>query len=262
MKRINMFNFQPFLETPVEVFWYLTKRCNLTCGFCLENSLPATSEESVSEETRQIILREIVKCQVLKVQISGGEPFLFPQLDNYVEFLAKEGISVTITSNGLLITENIASRIARAGARVIEISIYPEVQSQSFQAIKLLREAGLEVRPRAVLTRHLCENLRDFLQACADNNVNNLLMQEVGVVGRALDCPHKYTLTVEELEDASDVIASFHDGQDNLTVSFVSITLAKKDALPPVLCDVTSEIRKRCEIRPDGNVIPCSKTLI
>ncbi len=49
-------------------------------------------------------------------------------------------------------------------------------------------------------------------------------------------------------------------GDDRLRLA--SSTLAESDAGRPVLCSLGTRVRKSCEIRPDGNVIPCAPATV
>ena len=256
-----MLDFSKYLSTPLEVTWDITRRCNLQCAFCLENADPVDALEE-PEETRRMIVDEIVKCRVLKVNVSGGEPFIIPELESYVETLSKGGVSVTITSNGLLITKPRAQSIHNAGVRRVEVTIYPQVRDKSFQAIKMLREAGVKVLPRAVFTRQMAPSIGQFLDDCVKNEVGSLVMQEVIPQGRALKDFEEFTITQGELDQVTSVIKAFHRTNPSFELVFTSTTLGEREAGCAMGCVIPLKNRKRCEIRPDGNVIPCFTAMV
>jgi radical SAM protein with 4Fe4S-binding SPASM domain len=250
-------DFSKYLTTPMEVTWDLTRRCNLSCTFCLEDSLPQSCAEEVGEEVRQKILSEIIACKVLKVNLSGGEPFLMPNLEEYVAQLVQSRCSVSVTSNGLLITEERARAIQKAGVRRVEITIYPHVMEQSFKAIGILKKAGVEVVPRGVYTKDMANTLGAFIEACAANNIEQLVMQEVVPQGRAMEDFDGHCFTEDEVTQVIETLKEEGGKHSNLNVVFTSTTLAEKESGCATGCVIPLSNRKRCEIRPDGNVVPC-----
>lgn len=251
-----------YFSTPLEVIWDITRRCNLSCPFCLEDSLDASCAEEVSEETRQVILSEIIKSKVLQVNISGGEPFLLPRLEEYVAKLIDGGCLVTITSNGLLITKERAEKLSATGIKVVEITVYPEVMNQSFEAIDFLQDAGIEVLPRAVFTRQMRDSLGLFLSSCEKAGLKKLIMQEVAPQGRATRDYDAYNLSEEEVLDAIELVTRYKEEHEGFSVEFTSSTLADCQSEGAAECTITRDIRKGCEIRPDGNVLPCYVAMI
>jgi radical SAM protein with 4Fe4S-binding SPASM domain len=252
---------EKYLSTPIAVTWDITRRCNLSCPFCLEDSLEASAEE-LPEEVRRVILSEIIKCKVLQVNISGGEPFILPELEDYAAELIAGGSAVTITSNGLLVTKQRAEKLAAAGVKTVEVTVYPEVMGRSFRAIDYLLEAGIEVLPRAVFTRQMKDCLNHFLSSCEKAGLKKLVMQEVVPQGRGMRDYGTYKLSEEEVFDAIAIVKRYRQEHEGFSVEFTSSTLADCESEEPTECIITRNIRKGCEIRPDGNVLPCYPAMV
>jgi len=79
----------------------LTKRCNLHCAFC---DITNINEEMGFDDARKVI-DNVSKLKATLLVITGGEPFLHPQLFDIVKYAKKKGLKVCITTNGTLIEE-------------------------------------------------------------------------------------------------------------------------------------------------------------
>lgn len=93
----------------------LTERCNLTCAYCYAESTPKKGE-MISKE---LFEERVMNCSKYhfrdnptfsrKISLVGGEPFLHPQLFEFVEIAYKWGYAPSITTNGTvnISTENL-----------------------------------------------------------------------------------------------------------------------------------------------------------
>lgn len=117
---------------PYVISWNLTYRCNLACEHCYldagSTSLVATdnfadrSELSTEECYRVIddIASFAPECLTI---LTGGEPLLRRDILDIVRRAAERGLWVVVGTNGVCITENLARRLAEAGARGLSLSL-------------------------------------------------------------------------------------------------------------------------------------------
>lgn len=84
---------------PVLCNYYLTYRCNASCGFCdiWEKPSPYVTLENVREN-----LLALKKMKVKVVDFTGGEPLLHRQLPEFLALAKELGMITTVTTNGLL----------------------------------------------------------------------------------------------------------------------------------------------------------------
>ena len=96
--------------------WITTGACNLDCFYC-------HNEGQAKEDTfvRLRVLEQVADAvaahrpAIKEVTISGGEPFLHPQLAEIVALAAGISDRVTMVSNGLLADSGRLERLAGAG---------------------------------------------------------------------------------------------------------------------------------------------------
>lgn len=105
----------PVLSAKIKLLW----QCNLSCVFCaLPKPASPVSREKVAE-----ILRSLKSRGLIKIHFSGGEAFLHPQIKEIIEDAVGLGLQVNLTSNGTLITKEVARWIADSGIHSISISL-------------------------------------------------------------------------------------------------------------------------------------------
>ena len=99
----------------------VTARCNLRCAFCPTWRMSDPVELSTAELLRTIDDLAALDCR--KVHLSGGEPTLRADLPAIVAHAAERGMRVALTTNGTLLTEELAAALLAAGAHSVAVSL-------------------------------------------------------------------------------------------------------------------------------------------
>lgn len=89
---------------PLNVGFQVTRRCNLRCIYCSET--PGLPDLRFSEIERG--LKNLRGAGVLKVNITGGEALLRPDLRDIIDKSKELGFYVAIDSNATLVNEDLA----------------------------------------------------------------------------------------------------------------------------------------------------------
>jgi Fe-coproporphyrin III synthase len=89
-----------------------TLRCNLFCKHCYSSSAPQ-KKEGLSSRTLINILEQAVPLGYNVVSLSGGEPFLYSELEQLVNASRSLGYFNSVTTNGMLLRSQRARRILR-----------------------------------------------------------------------------------------------------------------------------------------------------
>ncbi len=87
-----------------KVYVELSSECNFDCEMCFRHSF-ATPIGSMSEKLLKKIQTEIATLPQLEEVVLGGigEPLLHPRLKDFILSLKQSGLSITITTNGVLL---------------------------------------------------------------------------------------------------------------------------------------------------------------
>jgi MoaA/NifB/PqqE/SkfB family radical SAM enzyme len=165
-----------FRRAPVAAQLIITRRCNLSCGYCYEY-------DAVSEMIPLATLKERIdalhRLRVVNIALLGGEPLMHPEVAAIVAH-ADRGAQVSLTTNGFLLTEDLIARLNEAGLANMEVSIDAMRQDRSGFIQKVLRT----VEPKLHLLRRtarfdvavnlvLCDRTKDEFKDTVDR-INEL----------------------------------------------------------------------------------------
>ena len=135
----------------------ITRRCNLSCGYCFEY-------DKVSPPNPLATLREridhLARLRAVFVTLTGGESLLHPEADALVAYVRERGMTPFLNTNGFLLTVDWIERLNRAGLHALQISVdnvHPNATSKKslktlLPKLQLLAEhARFRVRINCVL---------------------------------------------------------------------------------------------------------------
>jgi radical SAM protein with 4Fe4S-binding SPASM domain len=117
---------------PYVISWNLTYRCNLACEHCYldAGAKPLVGSENFAdrselgtEECFRVIDEIAAFAPECVTILTGGEPLLRRDILEIVRRAAERGLWVVVGTNGVRITENLARRLAEAGARGLSLSL-------------------------------------------------------------------------------------------------------------------------------------------
>jgi radical SAM protein with 4Fe4S-binding SPASM domain len=124
-------NASPFAR-PYVISWNLTYRCNLACEHCYLDAggAPQVAAESFAdrselgtEECFKVIDDIAAFAPECLTILTGGEPLLRRDILEIVRRASDRGLWVVVGTNGVRVTENVARRLAEAGARGLSLSL-------------------------------------------------------------------------------------------------------------------------------------------
>jgi MoaA/NifB/PqqE/SkfB family radical SAM enzyme len=157
---------------PVLAQVVVTRRCNLSCGYCTEYD-----HVSSPVETSRLInyIDHLANLGTCVITFTGGEPLLHPDLDRLIGHVVAHNMACTSISNGFLLTSEWVDRLNRSGLELLQISVdnlEPNGSSQKTfrvlkQRLRVLEAARFKININAVLgsttpaeTRQLAREIR------------------------------------------------------------------------------------------------------
>ncbi len=177
---------------PFEYFvqWHLTENCNLWCRHCYQGER-STDEMSLAEIKK--VIREVSDMISAwsetydltfsrSMNITGGEPFLRPDLFPILSEVSRHGFDIFLLTNGTLVNRERARQLSDVGVRGVQVSIegpediHDEIRGKgNFAAaaagIEALVDEGLEVTLNVTLTRLNASSVKQVVafgsHACA-----------------------------------------------------------------------------------------------
>lgn len=106
--------------SPLGINFYLTELCNLNCKMCFLKQIKSEKKFIPLNITKKVI-NELI-CVRPRYNLTGGEPFLYPEIKELITYIKSKGLYLSIVTNGTLI-ENFAEMIVSLGVDKINISI-------------------------------------------------------------------------------------------------------------------------------------------
>ncbi len=101
----------------------ITDICNAHCVHCF-TSADHQGETMTLEDFRDFVLPRLKQCRVSRVTLTGGEPFLHPNIIDIVKLLSDADISVGICTNATVITTDQIQTLSHERNLHINVSLH------------------------------------------------------------------------------------------------------------------------------------------
>jgi MoaA/NifB/PqqE/SkfB family radical SAM enzyme len=106
-------------RTATELLWLdLTRKCQLECIHCYNESGPTGGHGTMSREDWLSLLDQAAACGVREVQFIGGEPTMHPDFPALVDHALTSGLSVEVYSNLVHVSAECWQLFERQGLRL------------------------------------------------------------------------------------------------------------------------------------------------
>jgi mycofactocin biosynthetic radical S-adenosylmethionine protein MftC len=113
---------QSHLSSPLAVHLEVMAACNLTCKHCFAGELPR-KEERLSLKEIEALFEDMAKMGSYRLGLTGGEPLLHPQIFEIIDMAIAYGLHPCLTTNALLITEEIAREFGKREMLWLNVSL-------------------------------------------------------------------------------------------------------------------------------------------
>jgi len=115
------------IRQPVNGAFELTERCNLSCRMCYVRHSAhdaARRQEELSASEWLTLAQDAVDNGMVFLLLTGGEVFLRPDFFEIYTPLTRLGLMLTLFTNGTLVTDRIAQRLAEIPPSLTQITLY------------------------------------------------------------------------------------------------------------------------------------------
>ncbi|MGA8572797.1 MAG: mycofactocin radical SAM maturase [Desulfobaccales bacterium] len=250
------------LSAPVNVTWEVTYNCNLSCIHCLSDSSRQGPLGLSTQECLGVI--DILADQkVFQLSIGGGEPFTRPDFLDIVDHAHQKGIVTCISTNGTLITEEIARRLDH---RLVYVQVSldgattesndairgPGSFRKAVRALELLGQTNIGLSLNTVLTRLSFPEL-DHLSDLAASVGARLRVSRFRPSGRGKRSWDDLNLSKEQMVGFSEWLNRHLEVSTG--DSFFSVSSEDRRSLGLNMCGAC---KLTCCISPLGEIYPCA----
>jgi AdoMet-dependent heme synthase len=195
------------------VFWETTKACNLTCRHC--RAVPTRKAGPRELTTRRAfdLIDAIAEVAKPVLVLSGGEPLFRPDLFDIGAYGVESGFRMALATNGTLVTDRVAARIADTGFSRVAISIdgareathdafrgLPGSHRLAMRGIRNLRAEGVSVQINSTIARHNVDEVPALLDLALSLEADALHLFMLVPVGCGLEIAPAEMLPADDYE--------------------------------------------------------------
>ena len=101
---------------PPRLWIYSNFHCNLACGYCVVASSPRARPRELHAERFRALVDEAVREGFAEIYVTGGEPFVHPQIVELIEY-ACERLPTVVLTNAMLFTGRRRAELERLARR-------------------------------------------------------------------------------------------------------------------------------------------------
>jgi len=105
------------------VVWNSTRRCNLKCIHCYIDAKRTQDAGELTTQEAKILIDDLADFGAPVFLFSGGEPFIREDLFELGKYAKAKGLRTVISTNGTLITDEMAKKVKDAGFSYVGISL-------------------------------------------------------------------------------------------------------------------------------------------
>ena len=271
----------PLQHEPGILVMHLLGGCNLQCRHCYMDA----SLFSPNQLPLEVVLRTLQETQdsgVATIYLSGGEPFLYPELQEVLCFLADQSSAhVAISTNGTLIGAAQAEW-AKAARATVQISLDgPEAYHDQFRGRKGAFASSsraidtlVSINVPVVLVTTICRDNLDCLPSLAkwafQKGVERISVQPLLRLGRGVNLDNKQLSSAQLCSlflQLSDLGHEYAGKGLAFSLAYRTRQFLTEHPCAAYVCDgahchrkVAKEIKKLV-VREDGTVFPEIGTL-
>ena len=219
------------------VFWNITDLCNLSCTHCYNRSGPGreTAGELTTEEAMHVI-DDLADMGVPLILFSGGEPLMREDIWELACHARSRGLKMALSTNGTLITLDIARKIKGCGIEYAGISLdgataethdrfrnSPGAFKQTLSAFAACKEAGLRCGVRVTLTKENCRELGALVDISLALGASRFCLYWLVPTGRGIDSYSRLQLDRNEVTDALSLLYQKAKQTDPASMEFLTV---------------------------------------
>jgi Fe-coproporphyrin III synthase len=219
------------------VFWNITNRCNLSCTHCYSKSGPGCTTEGELTTTEAFgVIDDLADMGVPLILFTGGEPLMREDIWDLARYAGNRGLKMALSTNGTLITPDIARRIKDCEIEYAGISLdgscaethdrfrnSPGAFEQAIRAFAACKEAGLRCGVRVTLTKENCRELESLVDLSRSLGASRFCLYWLVPTGRGSDSYTRLQLERHEVIDALSLLYRKAKETDPAAMEFLTV---------------------------------------
>ena len=253
-----------------EISIEILQRCPNRCIYCSSHSNPQATHLIPFEIIKNVIDdAKSLGCKT--VCLSGGEPFLHPQILNIISYIAKQQLICYVYTSGIYMKDEVYSSLPNEYIEAIRgmvdkvifnveadsSTLYDKIMGTDVGGFDMMKKSindcvssGLVVETHVVPMQVNFKHLKSIFEMCYQLGVSKVSILRLVMQGRALENLSLVKLTGEDSREVTKQIKALKEAYKGK----VRIGLPYSDSNCRIYCKAASD---KINVRYDGNVYPC-----
>jgi 12,18-didecarboxysiroheme deacetylase len=199
------------------VVWNATRRCNLKCVHCYAHATGMIEKDEMDTTAGKALIDDLAQFGVPVILFSGGEPLVRKDLPELAEYAVSKGLRAVISTNGTLITSELARTLKKIGLSYVGISLdgmqkvndrfrgVAGAFDKALNGIRNCRAAGIKVGLRFTINKVNVKEIPGIFDLLEEMDIPRVCFYHLVYAGRGSTLV-KEDLTHQETRQAVDLI--------------------------------------------------------
>ena len=253
-----------------EISIEILQRCPNRCIYCSSHSNPQ-AKHIIPFEIIKNVIDDAKSLGCKTVCLSGGEPFLHPQILDIISYIAKQQLICYVYTSGIYMKDEIYSSLPNEYIEAIRgmvdkvifnveadsSALYDQIMGTDVGGFDMMKKSindcvssGLVVETHVVPMQVNFKHLKSIFEMCYQLGVSKVSILRLVLQGRALVNLSLVKLTGEDSREVTKLIKALKEAYKGK----VRIGLPYSDSNCRIYCKAASD---KINVRYDGNVYPC-----
>lgn len=253
-----------------EISIEILQRCPNRCIYCSSHSNPQATHLIPFEIIKNVI-DEAKSLGCKTVCLSGGEPFLHPQILDIISYIAKQQLTCYVYTSGIYKKDEVYSSLPNEYIEAIRgmadkvifnveadsSTLYDQIMGTDVGGFDMMKKSisdcvssGLVVETHVVPMQVNFKHLKSIFEMCYQLGVSKVSILRLVLQGRALENLSLVKLSGEDNREVTKLIKVLNEAYKGK----VRIGLPHSDSNCRIYCKAASD---KINVRYDGNVYPC-----
>lgn len=253
-----------------EISIEILQRCPNRCIYCSSHSNPQATHLIPFEIIKNVIDdAKSLGCKI--VCLSGGEPFLHPQILDIISYIAKQQLTCYVYTSGIYMKDEVYSSLPNEYIEAIRGMVdkvifnveadssvlYDQIMGTDVGGFDMMKKSindcvssGLVVETHVVPMQVNFKHLKSIFEMCYQLGVSKVSILRLVLQGRALENLSLVKLSGKDNREVTKLIKALNESYKGK----VRIGLPYSDSNCRIYCKAASD---KINVRYDGNVYPC-----
>ena len=253
-----------------EISIEILQRCPNRCIYCSSHSNPQATHLIPFEIIKNVIDdAKSLGCKT--VCLSGGEPFLHPQILDIISYIAKQQLTCYVYTSGIYMKDEVYSSLPNEYIEAIRgmvdkvifnveadsSTLYDKIMGTDVGGFDMMKKSindcvssGLVVETHVVPMQVNFKHLKSIFEMCYQLGVSKVSILRLVLQGRALENLSLVKLSGKDNREVTKLIKALNESYKGK----VRIGLPYSDSNCRIYCKAASD---KINVRYDGNVYPC-----